>query len=387
MHSATALRPVALLTILLAGLALGTGCRKKKKPAPAEPESTEQAADEPQDRRLVVGFIYGGSKNDDGINQAYAAGAAAVARMGGVRILELENVGPQAVASSIDKLVALSGASVVFATGGDHLSPLMDGARRFPKVTFRGFAARYEEGLNPPNAGTLQGYADEPLYVAGVVAGMTTKTRKLGFVAGRAVPYVLRGINAFTLGARSVNPRATTTVIFTNEWTQPAAEAKAVATLAAAKVDVMATFVDAPATALQAAEQRGLLSIGIHTDGSRFAPNGHLVSVLWNWQALCTEAVSAVRDGKPPIRSASGGLAEGVVSLSELGAKVPPPVREKALAIKQQLATGKLTIFRGPVKNNRGKVFIPAGTDMPSKDARLDAMGDLVEGVVGQLPD
>jgi basic membrane protein A and related proteins len=377
---------VAFLTLLLAGLTLGTGCRKKKKAQPP-PETEEQAVEEPADKRFVVGFIYSGAKNDDGINQAYAAGAAAVAKMSGVRVVELENVRPQAVAVSIDKLVALSGASIVFATGADQLSPMMDAARRFPQVTFRGFSVRYEEGRNPQNAGTLQGYLDEPLYIAGAVAGMTTKTRKLGVVAGRAVPHVLRGINAFALGARSVNPRATTTVMFTNEWTLPAAEAKAVETMAAAKVDVVAAYVDVPATALQTADRLGLHTIGVHMDGGRLAPGGHLLSVLWNWPGLCVDAVTGLREGKPPVRSAAGGLAEGVVTLSAFGDKVPPPARERALALKQQLATGKLTIFRGPLKNNLGKIFIPAGTAMPSRDARLDTMGDLVEGVVGQLPD
>jgi simple sugar transport system substrate-binding protein len=152
-------------------------------------------------------------------------------------------------------------------------------------------------------------------------------------------------------------------------------------------VDVVAAYVDAPAVALQAADQRGLQTIGMHTDGGRFAPNGHLVSVLWSWQGLCTDAVTVVREGKPPVRSAAGGFAEGVVTLSAFGAKVPPPVREKAFALKLQLASGKLAIFRGPLKNNAGKIFIPAGAEMPSKDARLDTMGDLVEGVIGQLPD
>jgi basic membrane protein A and related proteins len=385
MQRPVAMRSISLLTILLAGLALGAGCRKKKPPAP--PPEAEPAAEEPADRSFVVGFLYGGAKNDDGINQAYAAGAAAVAKMSGVRVVEVENVPPQGVAASVDKLVALSGASMVFATAFDHLSPMMDAARKFPRVTFRGFSARYEEGLNPQNAGTLQGFADEGYYIAGAVAGMTTKTRKLGFVASRGVPHVLRSINAFTLGARSINPRATTTVIFTNEWTQQAAEANAVTRLAAAKVDVVAVHVDAPAVALQAADRSGLASIGIHSDGSRLSPSGHLVSVLWSWQRFCTDAVTAVREGKPPMRSVTGGLGEGVVTLSELGAKVTPAAREKALALKQQLAAAKLTIFQGPLKNNRGKIFIPAGTEMPSRDARLDAMSDLVEGVIGQLPD
>jgi simple sugar transport system substrate-binding protein len=378
-----------LLTLLLAGIALGAmaaGC--KRAPAPATQES-EQPATAPEAPGFVVAFLYGGPVDDAGFNSAHRAGANAVAALPGVKVIEEEGVPEDARAATLmEKTVLLRGASLVFATAYGHFAPmLVQEAAKHPKVPFLHCGAIYQEGKHPPNTGSYYGYLDESFYVAGVTAGLTTRTKKLGFVAGRSLSHVLREINAFTLGARSVNPKVTTTVIFTGSWSDAAAEERAANQLADQKIDVLAMHVNAPRTLLETAERRGIYSVGVHVDGSRFAPRGYLTGAESSWQRIYTDYVRAIVDGKPYPHMLRGGLGDGYVSISPFGPAVPEAARQKALEARAQLADGTLLIFKGPLKDNKGKLVMPAGKELIQKDVQLELMPYLVEGVIGTLPE
>src|ERR1700710_1768678 len=178
---------------------------------------------------LTVGFIYVGPKTDFGYNQSHAEAAAMLGKMPGIKIREEEMV-PEtaAVQKTMESMINLDGAKVLFPTSFGYFDPhILKEAVKNPNVTFLHCGGLYTEGKHPKNVGSYFGYIDEAQYISGIVAGLSTKSNKLGFIAAKPIPQVLRNINSYTLGAKSVNPKATTSVIFTGDWSMPVKEAEA----------------------------------------------------------------------------------------------------------------------------------------------------------------
>lgn len=250
---------------------------------------------------LVVGFIYVGPKDDFGYNQAHAEGAAALAaNVPGVRIVEEASV-PEttAVAEAMRSMIELDGAKVLFPTSFGYFDPyILELAGEFPDVQFFHAGGLYQEGVHPANVGSYFGYIDEAQYVAGVVAGSTSKSGRLGFVAAKPIPQVLRNINSFTLGAKSVNPNITTQVIFTGDWAAPVKEAEATNSMADQGVDVVTCHVDSPKVVIETAERRGIFSSGYHANQSALAPKGYLTGAEWDWSSIYTSIGQQVMAGK-----------------------------------------------------------------------------------------
>jgi simple sugar transport system substrate-binding protein len=359
-------------------------CDKKGDPTPSPGGTAATAAEKP----FTVGFVYVGPKGDYGYNQAHAEGAAAVAPMAGVKIREEENV-PETVAvqKTMESMISLDGVKVVFPTSFGYFDPhILKVAEKFPQVTFLHCGGLYQEGKHPKNVGSYFGYIDEAQYVAGIVAGLTTKTGKLGFVAAKPIPQVLRNINSFTLGARSVNPNATTSVVFTGDWSLPVKEADAANSLVDQGVDVLTMHVDSPKVVVETAERRGIYVSGYHANQSVLAPKGYLTGAEWNWAKIYTDYVTWIRSGKPYPHLLRGGLKDGFVKLSPYGPAVSPQAKEKADQAKAKLIDGSLIIYAGPLKDNAGNIVVPAGTKRPQTDIELEKMNYLVEGVLGKIP-
>ncbi len=335
---------------------------------------------------LMVGFIYVGPKDDYGYNQAHAEGAAAVSKMDGVKIVEEERVAETVdVQKSMKGMIEQDGVKVVFPTSFGYFDPhVITVAKEYPDITFLHCGGLYQEGKTPPNVGTYFGYIDECQYLSGIVAGLTTKTQKLGFVAAKPIPQVLRNVNAFTLGARSVNPAATCRVIFTGDWSMPIKEAEATNSLIDQGVDVVTCHVDSPKVVIETAEKRGIFSCGYHTSQAVLAPKGYLTGAEWNWQKVYTDYVAAVKAGRKLDKHlVRGGLKEGIVKTSSYGAAVSPEAAKAADAVKAQLMAGTFVIFKGPIKDNTGKTVIPAGKEFGQTAIELESMDYLVDGVVG----
>ena len=223
----------------------------------------------------TVGFIYVGSRDDYGYNQAHAAGAAALKKMPGIKVVEEEKV-PEtdAVEKTMESMINLDGATLLFPTSFGYYNPhMIKMAAKFPKLRFEHCGGLWTE-KDPKNAGSYFGYIDEAQYVSGIVAGYTTKTGKLGFVAAKPIPQVLRNINAFTLGAKLANPKVTTQVIFTGDWSMPVKEAEATNSLIDQGVDVLTCHVDGPKTVVENAARRGAMVCGYHVNQSALAPQG-----------------------------------------------------------------------------------------------------------------
>lgn len=332
----------------------------------------------------TVGFIYVGPRDDYGYNQAHAAGATSVKAMPGVKVLEEERV-PETidVQKSMESMIVQDGATILFPTSFGYFDPYILGlAKKYPKVTFMHAAGLWHAGL-PENVHSYFGYIDEPEYLAGIVAAHVSKTKKFGFVAAKPIPQVLRNINAFTLGARSIDPSITTQVIFTGDWSMPVKEAEATNSLADQGIDVVTCHVDSPKVVIETAEKRGLFTTGYHASQAALAPKGYLTGSEWNWEALYPKIIADFVAGKPISNFIRGGLKEEIVKTSPYSALVPAAGRAAADKVKAGLIDGSFVIFKGPIKDNKGNTVVAAGDSKAQTDITLESMNYLVEGVIG----
>lgn len=337
---------------------------------------------------LTVGFIYVGPKDDYGYNQAHAQGAAALSEIAGVSVVEEAQV-PETVdvQKTMESMINLDGATLLFPTSFGYYDPhVKEMAAKYPDVTFLHAGGLWKEG-DPVNAGSYFGYIDEAEYISGIVAGLTTKTGKLGFIAAKPIPQVLRNINSFTLGARSVNPEATTTVIFTGDWSLPVKEAEAANALIDQDVDVLTMHVDSPKVVVETAEKRGIFVTGYHMNQAELAPNGYLTGSEWNWPELYKQFVTTFMEGGEIGNFVRGGLKEGVVKVSDYGPAVSEEAKAAADGVKEQFMAGTFVIYKGPIMDNAGNEVIPAGTEYGQTAIELESMNYLVEGVIGSIPE
>jgi basic membrane protein A and related proteins len=334
---------------------------------------------------LVIGFIYVGPRDDYGYNQAHAEAAAQLKKLPGVKIVEEEKV-PETVAveKTMESMINLDGATLVFPTSFGYFDPYMlKVAAKYRAIQFRHCGGLWQEGKHPKNTGSYFGYIDECQYLNGIVAGSTTKSGKLGFVAAKPIPQVLRNINAFTLGAQSVNPKISTQVIFTGDWSMPVKEAEATNSMIAQGVDVVTCHVDSPKVVIETAERAGIYTCGYHTNQATLAPKGYLTGAEWNWERIYVGFVEAMKAGNPPANFVRGGLKEGYVRMSAYGPAVSATTKAKADAVKLEMLNGSYAIFKGPLKDNKGNTVVAAGTTHIQTDPVLESMNYLVEGVLG----
>ncbi len=383
------LTPRRAVLALFSAAALSTVACNKPASEGAPAGSAAPAAAEPATKpasELTVGFIYVGPKDDYGYNQAHAEGAKSLAAAG-IKIREEEKV-PETVdvQKTMESMINLDGVKLLFPTSFGYFDPhILKMAEKYPEVVFLHCGGMYTEGKHPKNVGSYFGYVDEAQYVSGVVAGLTSKTNKLGFVAAKPIPQVLRNINAFTLGALSVNPKITTSVIFTGDWSIPVKEAEATNSLVDQGADVVTCHVDSPKVVIETAEKRGIYSTGYHANQAALAPKGYLTGAEWNWAAVYKDYVEKIKTGKPWAHLVRGGFKEGFIKMSPYGAPVAAETKAKADAVKEELTSGKLVIFKGPLKDNAGKEIIAAGAERGQTDIELEKMSYLVAGVKGSL--
>ena len=300
----------------------------------------------------VVGFIYVGSRDDYGYNQAHAQGAAALKAVPGVKVVEEENV-PEtdAVEKTMESMINLDGGTLIFPTSFGYYNPhMVKVAAKYPAVRFEHCGGLWSE-KDPKNAASYFGYIDEGQYVAGIVAGNTSKTGKLGFVAAKPIPQVLRNINAYTLGAQSANPKITTHVIFTGDWSMPVKEAEAANSLIDQGVDVITCHVDGPKTVVETAARRGIMVTGYHCNQSVLAPQAYLTGAEWNWEGLYPKFAKMFMAGETIPNFYRGGLKEGLVKVSAYGPAVGEAARKQADVAKDKLLAGGFAIFKGPISD------------------------------------
>lgn len=369
---------------------LWTGCT----PAPQTQSQTNQAAGSDAggaEKPMEMGFIYVGPKDDYGYNQAHFEGKEGVTKLAWVKTVEEASV-PEttAVEETMLNMINQDGASVLFPTSFGYFDPhILKLAKEYPEVQFFHCGGLYQTGKHPKNVGSYFGYIDEAQYIAGIVAAHTSKTGKLGFIAAKPIPQVLRNINSFTLGARSVNPKVTTQVIFTGDWSLPVKEAEATNSMVDQGIDVLTCHVDSPKVVIETAERRGVFSSGYHTNQAALAPKGYLTGAEWNWTDVYSQYAEQFRDGKTLMNGGipnllRGGLKDGFCKLSPYGAAVSEEAKKDADAAKAKFLDGTMVIYQGELKDNTGKVVISAGKELQQQEVELESMDWLVEGVIGK---
>ena len=337
--------------------------------------------------KLIVGVIYVGPRDDYGYNQAQAQAAAEIKKLPGVSVIEQEKV-PETtdVQKTMGSMIEQDGATLLFPTSFGYFDPhMLKMAEKYPKVRFAHCGGLWTEGKHPKNTGSYFGYIDECQYLNGVVAGHTSKNKKIGFIAAKPIPQVLRNINAFTLGARSVDPKITTQLVITGDWSLPVKEAEAANSMIDQGVDVITCHVDSPKVIVETAERRNIFVCGYHANQAALAPKGYLTGAEWSWVTPYTLHVKDAMAGKPLVNFLRGGLKEGFVKSSAYGKAVSDPARKAADGIKAQMVKGDYVIFKGPIKDNGGKTVIAGGTAQKQTDPVLEQMSYLVEGVIGKV--
>lgn len=336
---------------------------------------------------LTVGVIYVGPRDDFGYNQAQAQAAAILKKMPGMKVVDEEKV-PETVAvqKAMEAMINQDGAKLIFATSFGYFDPhVLKVAAKYPAVHFAHCGGMWTEGKHPKNVSSFFGYIDECQYLNGVVAAHASKTKKLGFIAAKPIPQVLRNINAFTLGAQSVDQGFTTQVIFTGDWSLPVKEAEAANSLIDQGCDVLTCHVDGPKVIVETAEKRGVFSCGYHASQAKLAPKGYLTGAEWDWATPYKVLAEAAAAGKPMVNFLRGGLKEGFVKMSPYGAAVSAKAKTAADAVKAKMVKGEFVIFKGPIKDNAGNTVIAAGASHGQQDPVLEQMNYLVAGVVGKI--
>lgn len=342
---------------------------------------------------MTIGFIYVGPKDDYGYNQAHAEGAAGMAsKFAWVKLVEEANV-PEttAVVESMRSMIDIDGAKALFPTSFGYFDPhILKLAEEYPDVQFFHAGGLYQEGTHPQNVGSYYGYIDEAQYVSGIVAAMTSKSGKLGFIGAKPIPQVLRNINSFTLGARSVKPETTTQVVFTGNWAEPIKEAEATNSMVDQGIDVVTCHVDSPKVIMETAEKRGIYCTGYHANQLALAPKGYLTGAEWDWTNIYSQLAEEMHSGKTLMAGdiphiLRGGLKEGFCKLSDYGAAVSAEAKQAADAAKAQFMDGSMVIYKGELKDNQGNVVVAAGEELKQQDPKLEEMNYLVEGVLGSV--
>lgn len=332
----------------------------------------------------VVGFLYVGARTDFGWNQSHSTAAAALKGIPGIKVVEEENV-PESVAAakSMESMIALDGASLIFGTSFGYFDPFMiDMARKHPKVQFRHPTSLWSKDKHPANLGGYFCYIEQAHYVNGVAAGLSTTSNKLGFIAAKPIALVLRTINAFALGARKVNPKAEVHVVFTGDWALPVREAESVNALAGAGCDVIACHVDSPKVVIENAEARGIKTCGHNADQAHLAPKGFITGAELKYITIYKSYSEKIVKGEPLPNLYEGGFDRDMVQNTAFGAGATAAARNAATAATAEIKGGA-PIFVGPLKDNKGNTVIERtlGLYEPS----LWGTNYLIEGVVGSV--
>jgi basic membrane lipoprotein Med (substrate-binding protein (PBP1-ABC) superfamily) len=323
-----------------------------------------------------IGYVYVGPRLDFGYNTSMDLGRQYVEKTLKVKTLNQENVPESAEVTRVMEKMIRGGCEIIFATSYGYLDYAIALGEKYPNVKFL-----HAGGLKTSaNVGTYFANSDDAMYLAGMAAGGKTKSAKLGFVAAFPIPQVLRSINAFTMGAQAVNPDATTRVVWTGGWLNPAKEAEAANSLADAGVDVIGEQIDSPITLAKTAQKRKIFVVGKDVDVTKFAASAYLTGASWNWGPMMVKLVQEIGAGTWKPSHVRGDLKDGTVVLDPLGASVPEPLKKKIAEAKADILSGKLVVWKGPVVGQEGKTLVAAGP-MAMKD--VESMSYLVKGVIG----
>lgn len=330
---------------------------------------------------LKVAFVYVGPVDQAGWTYSHDQGRKYLEKQLGdkVETSYVESVAEGADAERVITRLARQGNKLIFTTSFGYMNPTHKVAKKFPDVKFE-HASGYKRAKN---VGTYFNRVYQGRYLTGMVAGRMTKSNQLGYVASFPIPEVIRGINAFTLGARAVNPKAEVKVVWVSSWYDPGKESEAANTMINMGVDVVTQHTDSGGP-ISAAERKGVYAIGYHSDMSVYSKKSHLTATEHNWGPHYVAKAKAVLNGTWSSEDVWGGLSDNALDLSTHHKSTPKHVSSVVDHAKSLIAQGKLHPFAGPIKDQSGKVRVPVGETM--SDGEMLGMKWYVEGVQGKMP-
>lgn len=353
--------------------AAGASSAAVSSTAPAASSSASTAA---AGKALKVGFIYSSPVGDAGWSDSHDMGRKYLAaHMAGVTTTAVENVAQDADVKRVMTQMLGNGTDLIFACSVGMLKTALDlGSQvKVPIMVASGYQTA-------PMVGNYMASTHEAFYLAGYVAASMSKSGKLGWVASFPFAEFIRDADAFALGARAAKPDSRVTVVWTSTFYDPTKESNAALSLIDAGCDVVAQEQDSPGVQ-QAAQSRGVYSISSNTDMRKFAPKAVLTGSLYTWGPYYQQVAEAVAGGSWKPDSVFLGIKEGVVDIAPYGDSVPADLRSKTDALKSQIRDGSLPIFKGPIKDQSGKVRIPDGQVWTAKDtSKFDFLLDNMVG-------
>jgi simple sugar transport system substrate-binding protein len=380
LHKRSLIKMAALSAVAAAALA---GCGKKEAPAPAPVATPAPAAAMPAKvEPLKVAFAYVGPVGDGGWTFAHDNGRKEVEKAFGDKVVTsfVEKVPESADAERVIRDMAGQGNKLIFGTTFGYMEPMLKIAGDTKDVKFE-HATGYKTA---ENMRTYDSRTYEGAYLAGVIAGKMSASGKLGVVGSVPIPEVVRNINSFTLGAQSVNPKATTKVVWVNEWFNPPKETEAATALINGGADVLFQNTDSSAV-LQTAEKMGKRAFGWDSDMTAYGPKAHLASAVINWGPYYVKAVGEALDGKwTGGTSAWWGVKEGAIDIVSIAADVPEDTKKRVAEVKAGLKDGSFSIWKGPIMDNTGKELV--AKDTVADDKFLGGLKTYVKGVEGKVP-
>lgn len=363
------------LTLVLGLLAGCSGSAKKETTTPGS--STPAPA---KTEKLKVAFIYVGPVGDAGWTWAHDQGRQHLQKTlnDKVETTFVESVPEGADSERVIEELVKKGNKVIFATSFGYMDSMLAVAKKYPDVYFY-HATGFKTA---PNMSTYFGRAYQARYLTGIVAGLQTKKNSIGYVAAFPIPEVVRGINAFTLGVRSVNPSAKVKVVWTNTWYDPAKEKDAAKSLLDVGVDLIAMHQDTPGP-LQAAQEKGAFAVGYNSDMSKFAPNAFLTAPVWNWGPYYVRSVESVLNKSFKSEQYWGPMKDGIIDIAPIAAFAHKDAKPKVEEFKKKILDGSWDVFTGPIKDQTGKERVAAGQKMT--DEQMLSFDWFVEGVEGSI--
>jgi basic membrane protein A len=369
-----------IFTILTGVALLAAACAPATSPSISAIASGSPSASATQATRLVVGALHVGSIKDAGYNQAEHDGLVAMQKkVPGIKLLEVENVPEGPDSERVMENLIQQGAKLIFPQSFGYQDFALNVAAKHPDVKFA-HPAGYKLA---ENFGTYWAASDQLEFALGMAAGKLTKSNKIGFIGGFPIPQIIYSINAFHLGARSVNPNVQTVAVFNSTWVDPAKEATATNALADQGVDVVTMIVDSPITVVQTAEKRGIMSIGYHSAAvAQFAPNGWISGITFNWGDYFAKLANDVINNTWKSANYIGDLSTGMATLAPWGAAVSTDVQTLVSNKLADFSAGTAQVYVGPIKDQAGKVRIEAGA--PTDYNLVNTIDWFAEGVVGQ---
>ena len=335
------------------------------------PEETNTTVSSAPGEVLKVAFVHVGPVADKGWSWAHDQGAKYLAAQLGdaVDITTLESIAEGSDSQRVFEDLAAAGNTLIFGTSFGYMDPMLAAAENFPDTVFM-----HATGFKvSENMGNYFGAAEEARYLSGMAAGLATETNLIGYVAAFPIPEVLRGINAFTLGAQEVNPDVKVQVVWTSTWFDPPKEGTAAESLLDAGADVIAMHQDSAAPG-QAAEAAGATWVGYNTDMSEFAPTAWLTAAIWDWGPFYLQTANEVIAGTWKSDFVYGHMADGMVALAPFGESVDQATQDLILERQAGIIDGSFSVFPDPIVNQDGE-------SQPLGDIFI--MDFFVEGVIG----